>query len=210
MIPMQERNTFPDIPREISVYDAASLSGFRSGIAGKKTVIDMGCGHGDFLLEHTVQNPDTTYIGIEISRKRTAKTSSRLQKRDIRNYRVIHSDGELALQCFFPGNSVDELNVNFPDPWLRKRQWKNRILRPSFLIQVLRVLKPGGLLNFVTDVEEYALHTAGILERFPGLKNCYGNTIEKNLFGSFPTLFYRKMSPVRDIHYISFAKLPGF
>lgn len=204
---MQERNTFPDIPREVGIYDPASLNGFRSVLSKNRIVIDMGCGHGDFLLEHTVQNPGTIYIGIEISRKRTAKTSLRLQKRDIRNYYVIHSDGELALKCFFPEDSADELNVNFPDPWLRKRQWKNRILRPSFLVQAVRVLKPGGLLNFVSDVEEYALHTAGILERFPGLKNCYGRTVERNLFGSFPTLFYRKMSPVRDIHYISFSKL---
>ena len=204
---MEERNTFPDIPREVSVYDAGHLTRFAADIALKKTVIDMGCGHGDFLIEHAAGNPETLYVGIEISRKRVAKTSSRLAKRNIANYRVVHSDGELALKCFFPPASVDELNVNFPDPWLRKRQWKNRILRPSFLIQALLVLKTGGTLKFVTDVEEYAVHTAGILENFPGLKNCYGKTIEKNLFGSFPTLFYRKMSPVRDIHYICFAKI---
>lgn len=203
---MQQRNTFPDIPHEISIYNGDSLKEFLSSLGSRKIVVDMGCGHGDFLLEHTVQNPDKLFIGIELSRKRTAKTSERLKKRDIPNFAVIHSDGELALKCFFPDNSVDELNINFPDPWLRKRQWKNRILRPSFLIQALRVLKTGGLLNFVTDVEEYALHTAGILENFPGLKNCYGKTIEKNLFGSFPTLFYQKMSPIRDIHYISFSK----
>lgn len=201
-----ERNTFPDIPNEISIYREPDILRLKTILKEKPVVIDMGCGHGDYLLEHTVKNPEKFFIGIEISRKRTDKTSRRLHKREIKNYAVIHSDGELALQCFFGPASVEEINVNFPDPWQRKRQWKNRILRPSFLIQCLRVLKPGGILNFVTDVEDYALHASGVLDNFPGLENCFGRTVEKNIYDSFPTLFYRKMSPLRDIHYIRFRK----
>jgi tRNA (guanine-N7-)-methyltransferase len=201
-----ERNTFPDIPNEISVYREQDLQNLNEILKTKTAILDMGCGHGDYLLEHTVRSPEKFFIGVEISRKRTAKTSARLHKRGIKNYAVIHSDGELSLEFFFGENTLDEVNVNFPDPWQRKRQWKNRILRPSFLIQCLRVLKPGGILNFVSDVEEYAVHASEVLKDFPGFENCFDKAVERNLYDSFPTLFYRKMSGLRDIHYIRFRK----
>lgn len=201
-----ERNTFPNIPNEINLKESATFLDYRKILKEKTIAVDMGCGHGDFLIEHTVKQPDKFFIGVEISRKRVAKTSERLKKRGITNYAVIDSEGEIALKLFFPDESVDELHVNFPDPWLRKRQWKNRIFKPSFLIQAVRVLKPEGILYFVTDVEEYALHVAELLKLFPGLTNVYSNLIEKNKFETFPTLFYRKMSPLRDINYLCFKK----
>jgi tRNA (guanine-N7-)-methyltransferase len=143
---------------------------------------------------------------VEISRKRAYKTSVRLTKRNIKNFALLDSDGELALKLLLPENSINEIHINFPDPWLRKRQWKKRIFKPSFLIQIIRVLKREGTLNLVTDVGEYATEAALLLSGFPQLKNNYDKLIVSNLYRSFPTLFYRKMSPLRDINYLSFKK----
>ena len=201
-----QRNTFQNIPNEINRNSIEDISSFRQSVKGRKLILDMGCGHGDFLLEKTVKYPQNHFVGIEISRKRASKTSDRLHKRNIPNYHVIDSEGELALKLIFAEKSVDEIHINFPDPWLRKRQWKNRIFKPSFLIQVIRVLKPGGFLYFVSDVAEYAEHVLKIIEEFPGLTSQYEKGIEKNLYEKFPTLFYQKMSPLRDINYICFRK----
>lgn len=209
-----ERNTFPDIPNEINLYNGLDIQRLHSILQSQEIILDIGCGHGDFLIEQTVKFPSKYFIGIEISRKRAFKTSARLWKRNIRNFAVIDGEGETAIKLLFPENSVDEIHINFPDPWLRKRQWKNRIFKPSFLIQIIRVLKPCGRLDFVTDVAEYAQHVCGILKEFPHLKNNQENWIEKNKYERFPTLFYRKMSPLRDINYISVSKeqqlLSGF
>jgi tRNA (guanine-N(7)-)-methyltransferase len=201
------RNTFQNIPKEIPIRDENSILEFLEILHQKYIVIDMGCGHGDFMIRETQDYPDKHFIGIEISRKRVFKTSSRLAKRNINNYGVIDGDGELALKLIFPEASVNEIHINFPDPWLRKRQWKNRIFKPSFLVQIIRVLKTGGRLHFVTDVEEYSLQVAEILQTLPYLANVHRNIIEKNLYDEFPTLFYKKMSPLRDINYICFEKV---
>ena len=201
-----ERNTFPDIPNEIRLKDSESVNYYREFLKDKTVVVVMGCGHGDFLLEKTLEHPDKFYIGIEISRKRAFKTSSRLAKRGIQNYAVVDSEGELALKLLFPEAFVDEIHVNFPDPWLRKRHWKNRILKPSFLIQAHRILKPESFFYFVTDVKEYAEHSSENLCRFPGFVNHYDAPVITNLYESFPTLFYRKMSPLREINYICYRK----
>ncbi len=191
-----------DIPHE----EKLDSLDFDLKLKGKKIVIDMGCGHGDYMIEFMPQDREALYIGIEISRKRVGKTAQRLMKRGLDHFRVINARGEDSLMALFPAESVDEVHINFPDPWLKVKQWKNRILRSSFLIQVHRVLKPGGLLNFVTDVEEYAQYAARTIADFPGLLNNYDKDYVQNIYDSFPTLFYRKMSPLRPINYISFKK----
>lgn len=203
---MAQKNTFPDIPREIRIRLDEEVRLFLREIASRSVVIDMGCGHGDYLIDQCEAFPDKLFVGVEISRKRANYTSERLLKRGFTNYYVVHGDGEAVLRLLFPSESVDELHINFPDPWLRMKHWKNRIFQPSFLVEAIRVLKPGATLDFVTDVADYARYVGDIIREFPLLENQYDNVVEKNLFDRFPTLFYQRMSPLRHINYIRFRK----
>ena len=199
-----EKNTFPHIKNEISFRDPGN---FLLSIKNRNVILDIGCGHGDFLIKRTESDKESIFIGIEISRKRAFKTSERLNKRKIENYRIINGDGELILKICFPDNSVNEANVLFPDPWLKKHQWKNRIFKPSFIIQLIRILKRNGKIFFATDIREYAEEVYNLLKDFKELKNIYFNPIEVNLYPDFPTLFFNKMSPVRPINYLHFKKI---
>ena len=171
----------------------------------KAIVIDMGCGHGDYMLAHCPDDTDVFWIGIDISRKRTIKTEKRLLREKNDNFILFADDGQDVLGIL-PANSVDVIHINFPDPWLRERQWKNRLFRPSFVTDLVRVLKKGGELSFVTDVKEYADSVAEILTQFPQWTSVFTPVVQENIFESFPTLFYRKMSPLRPISYIKFHK----
>ena len=172
----------------------------------KAIVIDMGCGHGDYMLAHCPDDTDVFWIGIDISRKRTIKTEKRLLREKNDNFILFADDGQDVLGIL-PANSVDVIHINFPDPWLRERQWKNRLFRPSFVTDLVRVLKKGGELSFVTDVKEYADSVAEILTQFPQWTSIFTPVVQENIFESFPTLFYRKMSPLRPISYIKFHKI---
>ncbi len=198
---MNVKNIFQDIPNEVF----PDSPNFWELLQDRFVEVDMGCGHGDFMLEFAPKYPERLFVGVEVARKRVFKTSNRLHKRGIENYRVVYGDGALILNQLFPNQSVDVLHINFPDPWLRKKQWKNRILKPSFLMDVHRVLKPRGKLNFVSDVEEYALYVADLIEGYPFFRSNYKQPVMKNLYESFPTLFYRKMSPLRSINYLSYS-----
>ncbi|MGL4561231.1 MAG: tRNA (guanine(46)-N(7))-methyltransferase TrmB [Brevinema sp.] len=167
--------------------------------------IDMGCGHGDYMLTHCPDDIHTQWIGIDISRKRAIKTENRLLKAGNKNFILFADDGQDVLSIM-PENFVDMIHINFPDPWLRERQWKNRLFRPSFVADIVRVLKPKGQLSFVTDVRDYAESVAHILSQFPHWTSTYHPVVQENIFESFPTLFYRKMSPLRPISYLLFTK----
>jgi tRNA G46 methylase TrmB len=57
---MGETNLFLDIPNEIKPEDAGAFAGI---VRGRKVILDVGCGHGDFLLEFAPKNPDNLYVG---------------------------------------------------------------------------------------------------------------------------------------------------
>ncbi|MGL4367690.1 MAG: tRNA (guanine(46)-N(7))-methyltransferase TrmB [Brevinemataceae bacterium] len=189
------------------IYTAEQdVSNIWKDLSNKSVIIDMGCGHGDFMLAHCNDNPQQHWIGIDISRKRAIKTESRLLRAGKQHFRLFADDGQDVLSVM-PENFVDTIHINFPDPWLRDRQWKNRLFRPSFVADIIRVLKKDGELSFVTDIREYAESVSRILTQFPGWKSIYEPIVQENIVESFPTLFYRKMSPLRPICYLLFRKI---
>jgi tRNA (guanine-N7-)-methyltransferase len=193
---------FPFIPNEVEICD----DHLDTLIEGREVVIDMGCGHGDFMIEFAPKRPGALFIGIEVMRKRAHKTGHRLAKRNLTNFHMIAFAGENVLKTLFPSDSVDEIHINFPEPWQRERFWKTRILKPSFIVQTARILKSGGILNFVTDIEKYAKYASESISRFPCFTNLYDQPYLKDIYEKFPTLFYRKMSPLRPINYVSFKR----
>ena len=64
-------------------------------------------------------------------------------------------------------------HFQFPDPWWKRRHHRRRLVDDRMSLLLRALLAPGGLLDFRTDVEEYA---AGALERLEavGLRNQAG------------------------------------
>lgn len=192
---------------DYDLYILSSNTDFSQLFTGyNKIYLDIGCGHGDYLLSRCPEDSQVLWIGIDVSHKRISKTYHKLKKTNITNFRLFHTDAQTALSMM-PAYSIEEININFPDPWLKTKQWKNRLFKSSFIADILRVLKSEGSLSFVTDIQEYAEHVVQQLELFPQWQSLYQPAIQVNLFKTFPTLFYRKMSPLRPISYLRFKKI---
>mgnify|MGYP001157876297 FL=1 len=117
--------------------------------------IEIGSGKGMFLLSASAEHPDRDFVGIEVAANYARFAAARLAKRDRRNAVVISGDALRFFREFLPDNSVDAVHVYFPDPWWKARHRKRRVMVPPFLTSIERVLKPGGELQFWTDVHEY-------------------------------------------------------
>ena len=70
-----------------------------------------------------------------------------------------------------PANSLDRMQIFFPDPWHKKRHHKRRLIQPEFIQTVLERLKVGGHLHVATDWENYAEHVMEVLLDNQGLEN---------------------------------------
>jgi tRNA (guanine-N7-)-methyltransferase len=101
------------------------------------------------------QHPELKLVAVELGKKRHAKLIQRSQKRDLKNVLLILSDARVALPKFFDSATFTSVVVLFPDPWPKRRHAFNRLLQPDFLIEIARVLKPGGHLYVKSDVEAY-------------------------------------------------------
>ena len=71
------------------------------------------------------------------------------------NGKLVRGDGVRIFSQRVRSDSVAAVHVYFPDPWWKTRHRKRRVMNKSFLSDVQRVLRVGGVLHFWTDVQEY-------------------------------------------------------
>ena len=121
----------------------------------RKLILDLGCGAGNFLRDYSQRYPKYNFIGFEIRYKRLVKGALKFKKRSLTNIKLIKDRAE-SLPIWFAPKSVDEINLNFPDPWAnKKRQLKHRLVTTTYLEKIYSILKNGGNFVFKTDHQEY-------------------------------------------------------
>jgi tRNA (guanine-N7-)-methyltransferase len=143
-------------PYLVPVLETARLLDWTAVFGNARPVeIEVGFGKGLFLIMAAKANPQVNFFGLEIVRKYQLFTATRLAKRQLFNVRVACADARLYLRDRVAPESVQAVHVYFPDPWWKKRHHKRRVFSAEFARAIERILKTGGLLHLVTDVEAY-------------------------------------------------------
>jgi tRNA (guanine-N7-)-methyltransferase len=117
--------------------------------------MEVGFGKGLFLLRAAGEQPEVNFVGVEILRKYQLYTATRLVKRSLGNVRLMCTDARVLLRDGIAYEALQTLHIYFPDPWWKMRHHKRRVFTAEFADQAVRVLRPGGVLSFATDVEAY-------------------------------------------------------
>jgi tRNA (guanine-N7-)-methyltransferase len=132
--------------------------------------LEVGFGKGLFLVRAAQAHPEINFVGVEIVRQYQLFTATRLAKRSLRNVRVACADVRLFLPRTVAAESLQAVHVYYPDPWWKKRHHKRRVFTAEFVAECVRILRPGGQLHAVTDVEEYATVMTALLSEQPALR----------------------------------------
>jgi tRNA (guanine-N7-)-methyltransferase len=130
--------------------------------------IEIGFGGGEHLAEQALRHPDALMIGCEPFLNGVGSLLRHLEEGGQTNVRVHAGDARAALEAL-PDGSLDRVMILFPDPWPKARHHKRRLIQDDTAAEIVRVLKPGGLLRFVTDWKDYADWALERLNRTPGL-----------------------------------------
>ncbi len=129
---------------------------------------------GDSLLRMVQADPAAQFIGIEAHRPGVGRLLSQLLAAETRNLRVYAEDAvEVVEQCLAP-NTVDAINIFFPDPWHKKRHHKRRLIQPKLVHDLATLLRADGYLHLATDWVPYAEHMFDVLDAEPLLVNATG------------------------------------
>lgn len=84
-----------------------------------------------------------------------AGTMSSIIPGNYENVAGIRSNTMKFLPNFFGHHQLSKIFICFPDPHFKARKHKMRIISESLNAEYAYVLRPGGLLYTITDVEEY-------------------------------------------------------
>jgi tRNA (guanine-N7-)-methyltransferase len=137
-------------------------------------ILEIGFGMGDSLLACASAHPEIDYLGVEVHRPGIGGVLRKLDELNLSNVRVIDGDALEALRANISDASIDAIYVFFPDPWPKKRHHKRRLVQPEFIALAHAKLKPGGLLHFATDWENYAQHMLDVVSAMPQFRNTAG------------------------------------
>ena len=116
--------------------------------------VEIGCNAGHVILEWAARSPRNGYVGVDWKFKPIFWGIEKALKRQIPNLLFFRAHAE-RLPYMFGEGEVDFLYLFFPDPWPRKKQWKNRFLTAKNLARIAPVVKPGGIFHIKTDHAGY-------------------------------------------------------
>lgn len=130
-------------------------------------VMEIGFGGARFLVDLARKRPSHNVLGLEISLPSLRKAVRKLENAGLSNGRVLQADARSALWLLFTPASVDEVYINFPDPWPKSNHHQRRLISDDFLHLLATRVVPGALLNIATDHADYAAWITTCLERTP-------------------------------------------
>ncbi|NCB56967.1 MAG: tRNA (guanosine(46)-N7)-methyltransferase TrmB [Gammaproteobacteria bacterium] len=134
-------------------------------------VLEIGFGMGKSLVEMAAAAPEKNFIGIEVHRPGVGACLTSAQEAGITNLRLFCHDAVEVLGQMIPDQSIDTLQLFFPDPWHKSRHHKRRIVQPAFVQMLRPKLKIGGVFHMATDWENYAEHMLEVMNAAEGFVN---------------------------------------
>lgn len=134
-------------------------------------VFEIGFGNGEHLLARAAAEPQNDFIGVEVHRPGAGRVLHHAAAAGLRNLRVACHDAVEVLRDGLPDASLDQVVIQFPDPWHKTRHNKRRLVQPEFAALLAQKLKPGGELQLATDWAPYAQHMLDVLNAAPQFRN---------------------------------------
>jgi tRNA (guanine-N7-)-methyltransferase len=117
--------------------------------------VEIGAGDGSFLVAYSKSHPEVNLIGLERLLGRLRKIDRKAHRFGLENVRLIRLEAAYFVQYLLPPESVNAFHIYFPDPWPKRRHWKNRLLNESFTEIIRGALVHGGVVHLRTDDPPY-------------------------------------------------------
>ena len=165
-------------------------------------IMELGFGNGRFLVDLAARKPETNVIGVEISWHSIKRCLRQIDRSNQENVRLIYGNGLFALWALFKPETIDELYINFPDPWPKKAHQHRRLISGQFLNLLASRMPEGASLDIATDHQEYASWISDHLVQSRYFESRVPTTVVNEVPERFQTKYERKArASQRDCYY---------
>ncbi len=139
-------------------------------------VLELGCGHGHFLVAYAAAHPGEFCVGLDLLADRVERAQRKARRAGLENLLFVQADAFLYLSAWreylsaqgsLGGAALTPLRrifVLFSDPWPKRRHWKHRVLRPALLDTLQPLSAPDAALHFRTDHPGYFADASVVVE----------------------------------------------
>ena len=144
--------------------------------------LEIGCGTGEFLCGLAAERPEVNFVGLDINLKSLfvgVETASALL---LENIKFIKAPIQFLYPLMPPG-SLQAVYMHFPDPLLRPKYRKRKVLNEEFLKHLSEAFQPEGLFSIVTDNDELFEGVLALVEESPYFRKTHS---ERYLTGFEP------------------------
>ena len=116
----------------------------------KLLCVEIGSGKGDFIIAMAKKYPDKNFLAVERVRTVAGMMAKKIVEEGLTNVKVFPNDINVIFEEI-KDDSLEEIYLNFVDPWPKKRHAKRRLTFINKLNQYYRILKVGGYVKFKSD-----------------------------------------------------------
>ena len=162
----RENETFENMiqPKRDDVLKGFRLKGKWNEIFGNKNpiILELGCGKGEYTLALAKKFPGKNFIGIDIKGARMWRGAKTALEEGLKNVRFLRTQIEL-IDLIFGKAEVSEIWITFPDPQIKYKRTKHRLVNESFLKKYQQILVENGIVHLKTDSEFLHGYLLGLL-----------------------------------------------
>ena len=125
-------------------------------------ILELGCGKGEYTVGLAKKLPERNYIGVDIKGARFWRGAKTAVEENLQQVVFLRSQIEL-IDLLFAENEVSEIWITFPDPQIKYKRTKHRLINEHFLNKYRQILKKDGVVHLKTDSEFLHGYTLGLL-----------------------------------------------
>ena len=170
-------------------------------------ILEIGFGNGDSLAAMAEKNPQNNYLGIEVHRPGAGQLLHQIEQRNLDNLRISTHDAVEVLIHQLQDESLQGVQIFFPDPWPKKRHHKRRIIQNEFMTLLAKKLKLGGFVHMATDWENYAEHMLEVMQAHTDYKNTAETFISRPEYRPLTKFEQRGLKLGHEIFDLMFVKI---
>lgn len=133
--------------------------------------LDLGCAAGGFVFKMARLKPETNFLGLDIRAPVIEKAKRFAAEANLTNLHYEFCNATIGIENLLkkmPTGVLQTVTIQFPDPHLKKRLAKRRMIQPSLIADLADFCAEEAKIFIQSDVEEVA---ADICEKFEQNEN---------------------------------------